>query len=200
MQWVWHLWSQLSLQWVCKWPQAGDLQLWLWHRWSPLPSVEKGQKEQWLVFPPLSLLLKTPTLLQQDNNKICYFPPPSAEREEWPCGNRPLKEWISCFETYGAIFFPQSTLCWPDPRERADNNPSWPERGQTGQHSSSLESAADLMYSCPAGTGCLSAGPRWLHLHYSERAPSGAAGHMAYSTSCRPPACGEFVWACLVAH
>lgn len=38
--------------------QAGDLQLRLWHRWSPLLSVEKGQKEQRLEFPPLHLLLK----------------------------------------------------------------------------------------------------------------------------------------------
>lgn len=160
------------------------------------------KRNGWYFHPYIHFLKKTPTLGPQDNNKICYFPPLSAEREEWPCENRPPEgEDLTLWDLHGH-FLSQKHPCWPDPApgEGADNNPSWPEQGQTGQHASSLESAADLMYSCPAGEGCLSAGPRWLHLHYSERAPSGAAGNMAYSTSCRLPACGEFVWACLVAH
>lgn len=109
---------------------------------------------------------------------------------------------MSCFEGCGATFSLKSTLCCPDPapRERAHSKPSQMKHGQPGQHRSSLESAADLMYSCPAGEGCLSAGPQWLHLHYSERAPSGAAGNMAHSSSRGLPACGESAWACLVAH
>lgn len=40
-----------------------------------------GQKEQWPALPPWLLLLKNPSsLLSQERNKICYFPPPFTER------------------------------------------------------------------------------------------------------------------------
>lgn len=81
------------------------------HIWSPLPLMEKGQKQTWLIFPPLHLSLKKlhSTLLLQENNKTISPLPSPVDRNERYSENRLLKERTSCFKTYRVTFFPKST-------------------------------------------------------------------------------------------
>lgn len=196
-QWVWHLWSQLSLL-----PDGNKTQMETRPR---LESFSCGsgaervtccpwrgdRKSSGQYFHPG---IHSSILLSHDRNKICYIPPPSTERRSNLVKEDPLMRGSHVLRAMEPFSLSGAVLPWPCSQAQVPRSPP-------KQSKDRLESAEALwkalLISCAAAQQ-ERAVSQWLHLHYLERAPSGAAGNMAHSSSCGLPACGEFVWACLV--